>query len=64
MKPQAPCKDCKDRHSGCHSECEKYKTYKDESLQFSREIGKIHGVNRYFENQLKRYAERNRRKKR
>ena len=25
----APCKDCKDRHVGCHSECEKYKEFAD-----------------------------------
>lgn len=23
----APCKDCKDRHAGCHSECERYQAY-------------------------------------
>ena len=23
----APCKDCSDRHTGCHSECEKYKEF-------------------------------------
>lgn len=23
----APCKDCADRHSGCHSECEAYQNY-------------------------------------
>ena len=23
----APCKDCGDREIGCHSQCEKYKTY-------------------------------------
>lgn len=22
---QFPCKDCKERHEGCHAECEKYK---------------------------------------
>ena len=26
----APCKDCKDRHIGCHSKCEKYLEYKKE----------------------------------
>lgn len=23
----APCKNCAERHAGCHSECEKYKEY-------------------------------------
>ena len=26
----APCQGCEDRHSGCHSECKKYKSWKDE----------------------------------
>ena len=26
----APCKDCEDRHEGCHTECDKYKEYKAE----------------------------------
>ena len=26
-----PCKNCADRHIGCHSECELYKIYKDKS---------------------------------
>lgn len=26
----APCKNCKDRYLGCHSECEKYIAYKDD----------------------------------
>lgn len=31
MNPlQAPCKDCNDRHVGCHAECQKYKDYKTE----------------------------------
>lgn len=25
----APCKDCRERHLGCHSECEKYKAYRE-----------------------------------
>lgn len=29
-KLSAPCKDCEDRHEGCHAECERYKVYKNE----------------------------------
>ena len=29
----SPCYDCKDRHSGCHAECEKYKSWKVEDLE-------------------------------
>ena len=24
----SPCKDCSDRHIGCHAECDKYKAFK------------------------------------
>ena len=24
-----PCKDCKDRHVGCHGKCERYKAFND-----------------------------------
>ena len=27
---KAPCKDCPDRHQGCHSECEKYIAFRKE----------------------------------
>lgn len=30
-KPNAPCKDCKERHVGCHAECEMYKEYAEEN---------------------------------
>lgn len=26
----APCKDCSDRHVGCHGDCEKYKAYRSD----------------------------------
>lgn len=26
---ESNCKDCKERHSGCHSECEKYKAFRE-----------------------------------
>ena len=27
MKPQSPCKDCKEREVGCHAACKKYAGY-------------------------------------
>ena len=33
-----PCKDCKDRHLGCHDECEKYQIIKAESDELRRKI--------------------------
>lgn len=29
----APCKDCVDRHPGCHSECERYAEYSNERAE-------------------------------
>lgn len=26
---KAPCKDCAERHEGCHGECEKYKAFRE-----------------------------------
>ena len=28
MRPQAPCKDCENRHMSCHSSCQLYLDYK------------------------------------
>lgn len=30
MRGKCSCKDCKERYSGCHSACEKYKEYRKE----------------------------------
>lgn len=38
----APCKDCAERHPGCHSECERYKEYSREQAQ-GREKRRIDG---------------------
>ena len=64
MKPTAPCKDCEDRHSGCHSECEKYKAFKEESLQYNLELGKIYGANVYFDNKAAQNASRRKHRRR
>ena len=28
----SPCFNCKERHAGCHAECEKYKSWKGEDM--------------------------------
>lgn len=33
-RPSSPCKDCPDRHMGCHSECEGYKNYEKENEEY------------------------------
>ena len=34
---QAPCLHCLDRHSGCHSKCEKYISYKERLKEANEE---------------------------
>lgn len=31
-----PCKDCKDRHIGCHAACERYQAYRVQQEEISR----------------------------
>ena len=33
----SPCKDCKERRAGCHSECENYKEYKQTLYKLHKE---------------------------
>ena len=35
----APCKNCEDRHTGCHAECEKYKAFAEEREKHRQERG-------------------------
>ena len=39
----APCRDCKKRHMGCHSECEEYKRF-DEGCEERRRQRALNGV--------------------
>jgi hypothetical protein len=32
----APCKDCQERHIGCHAECERYIKFKEESAEIEK----------------------------
>ena len=36
-KQQSPCFECTERHMGCHSECEKYKQFRAEREEVSRQ---------------------------
>lgn len=44
-KANAPCKDCKNRHIGCHSECNEYKAFCESKTKEK--------ANRRMENDLK-----------
>lgn len=35
-RPLAPCKDCKERHEGCHSTCEAYKEFNEKNIEFNK----------------------------
>lgn len=46
MKPNATCKDCKDRTVGCHGTCEKYKAFEEENKKYKEAVRKekaVHG---------------------
>lgn len=40
MMPTNPCKDCEERHLRCHSDCERYKAYREEWERITAEIRK------------------------
>lgn len=48
MSKMSPCKDCSDRHPYCHSQCEKYKEWRDEfhaeKLEKAKAIRTSHGA--------------------
>ena len=50
-KSTSPCQDCMDRHLNCHSECEKYKTWKadleDKRSKVKKERNKEAAMNEY-----------------
>ena len=43
-----PCKDCEDRHVACHSTCERYIKWKEESDKIKKEIDR----NRHVANDI------------
>ena len=43
-----PCKDCPDRHLGCHDRCEKYQAYKKAKLSYKEELSKSKSEYAYY----------------
>lgn len=41
MKNDNCCKNCRDRHIGCHSECEKYLTWRKEFEERKRKFKRV-----------------------
>ena len=38
MKPQAPCKDCRNRTVTCHGVCKKYQAFRTETEAYNRKV--------------------------
>ena len=45
MKRVCECKDCTERHVGCHATCEKYKAFREDLLEHKRKEYKERLVN-------------------
>ena len=64
MKPsdlKSPCKDCADRHSLCHAECDKYKRYSEARTAFNkwqRDIARSDGMDATRGERIKRKIRR------
>ena len=48
MKPDSTCRDCTERHPGCHSDCQKYQAFR-EALRSSK-------LSRYSESVIHSYT--------
>ena len=46
---QFQCKDCTDRHVGCHAECEKYKAVKEQQNEAYQMMAQQYGRDRMLE---------------
>lgn len=49
IRPESPCKDCTNRYFGCHSECDKYKAFRDSRDEYNKRNFERHERNAYFE---------------
>ena len=54
----ASCKDCKDRHVGCHSNCEIYKEYTRELEEKKHMIKEAKNKDREYKNYKKKRIEK------
>ena len=60
----APCRDCENRHVGCHSDCEKYKEFVIANEERKEAIRKGKEMDRFFvSNASRRLDERIRKEK-
>lgn len=52
-----PCKDCSERHESCHSDCDKYQEWKEESDKFRdfKNVKKCYYIHNEFQTGNKKY---------
>lgn len=43
----SPCKDCEERHQGCHSHCDEYQAYHAENMRRIEENRRINDAREY-----------------
>lgn len=60
----APCKDCAERHPGCHSECERYKEYSRERAEIRNSERRINDYYAIHNEQARKAVLRKWRKRR
>lgn len=53
-KPEAPCKDCHERHPHCHGECEIYKKYQQDKEEDKENYRKSLIYESYISRKMKR----------
>lgn len=51
---KAPCKNCEQRHESCHSDCDKYKAYRDGIKERQEEEKKQKEVDRFASDRKRR----------
>lgn len=60
----SPCKDCKNRYLGCHSECEKYIEYKEKKITQGKVLKtqkiNAYNVDSYFKTKIEKEKNRKR----
>ena len=59
----APCKDCSDRTLGCHSVCDKYKSWKDYIENIKKAMNADAEVDGFLRMQTERRKAKHRRKR-
>ncbi len=55
---KTPCMDCTDRHIACHSECDKYKEFKENNEQIKKDIRQKADIQNRLDDYEKQRAKR------